>query len=109
MSDSELQAWGLTRDLQHGSTPSGLSVDEDGIFKTLGQGAATSVWCATSPRLDGMGGRYCQDVDVANVLGPDSASGTGVKPYAIDPVRAERLWALSAQLTSVNLPELQVN
>lgn len=107
MSDAELQAWGLTRDLRHGSAPAGLSVDEGGIFKTLGQGAATSVWCATSPQLDGMGGLYCQDVDVASVLEPESASGTGVKAYAIDPERAERLWALSAQLTGVNLPVLQ--
>lgn len=100
---------GLTRDLLHGSAPSGLSVDEGGIFKTLGQGAATSVWCATSPRLDGMGGLYCQDVDVVSVLGPESVSGAGVKPYAINPAHAERLWALNAQLTGVNLPELPVN
>ena len=34
-------------------------------FKTAEQGAATSVWCATSPQLDGMGGVYCEDVDIA--------------------------------------------
>jgi len=103
MSDDELQAWGLTRDLKHGSAPAGLSVDEGGIFKTLRQGAATSVWCATSTQLDGMGGLYCQDVDVAKILGPEATSGTGVKPYAIDPVRAEQLWNLSEQLTGLEL------
>lgn len=101
MSDEELQAWGLTHDLQHGSAPEGLSVDEGGMFKTLGQGAATSVWCATNPQLDGMGGLYCQDVDVARVLAPDSPSGSGVKPYAIDPARGEQLWELSEQLTGL--------
>ena len=36
-----------------------------GGLKTTEQGAATSVWCATSPQLDGMGGVYCEDVDIA--------------------------------------------
>ncbi len=36
-------------------------------FKTTEQGAATSVWCATSPRLNGMGGLYCEDCDVAKL------------------------------------------
>ncbi len=34
-------------------------------FKTVPQGAATSVWCATSGQLDGMGGVYCEDCDIA--------------------------------------------
>jgi hypothetical protein len=81
--------------------PAGQSVAEGGDFKTLEQGAATSVWCATSPELARMGGVYCQDCDVAEILPRDSASNVGVRSYAIDPEAAERLWAMSERLTGV--------
>jgi NAD(P)-dependent dehydrogenase (short-subunit alcohol dehydrogenase family) len=72
--------------------------------KTPQQGAATSVWCATSPRLDGMGGVYCADCEIARELpSDDSTELHGVRPRAIDPVAAGRLWTLSEQLTSVTL------
>ena len=80
---------------------SGFSVAEGGDFKTLEQGAATSVWCATRPRLAAMGGVYSQDVDVAEVLESDSVSGLGVLPRAIDPETAKRLCVLSEDLTGV--------
>src|SRR5260370_12894766 len=44
-----------------------------------------------------------QDVDVAPVLPPDSASNDGVRQYAIDPEAAERLWTLSEELTGVKI------
>jgi NAD(P)-dependent dehydrogenase (short-subunit alcohol dehydrogenase family) len=69
-------------------------------FKTPEQGAATQVWAATSPQLDGIGGVYCEDCDVAVV--DDGAEASGVRGYAIDPAQAERLWDLSAQMTGVN-------
>lgn len=80
-------------------------IDEDGNalpdwFKSPAQGAATQTWAATSPRLDGMGGVYLQDCDVAEVV--DEVDAPGVRPYAIDPSEAERLWAYSADLTGVN-------
>jgi hypothetical protein len=50
-----------------------------------------------------MGGVYCQDVDVAPILQDNSASNTGVCPYAIDPAAAKRLWELSEELTGVKL------
>ncbi|SEO32721.1 SDR family NAD(P)-dependent oxidoreductase [Actinacidiphila rubida] len=82
-------------------------IDEDGKplnpagFKTPEQGAATQTWAATSPQLDGMGGVFLEDCEIAS---PAAANGTrgGVKDYAIDPAQAERLWALSAELTGVN-------
>ncbi len=40
---------------------------EDGL-KTVEQGAATQVWCATSPQLAGMGGVYCEDVEIASLV-----------------------------------------
>ena len=61
-----------------------------GSFKTVEQGAATTIWCATSPQLDGLGGVYCENCDIA----PIKAEGDdGVRPYAVDPAIAQRLWA----------------
>jgi len=101
MTDEELRDYGLSRDDQPGFIPAGKSVAEGGDFKTLEQGAATSVWCATSPQLAGMGGVYCQDVEISEVRQPDSASNDGVSPWAIDPKAAERLWILSEELTGL--------
>ncbi len=63
------------------------------ILKTVEQGAATSVWCATSPRLAGQGGVYCENSDVAADAPADSEQLDGVRPWATDPeaaVGAER-------------------
>jgi hypothetical protein len=74
----------------------------DPTFKTPPQGAATSVWAATSPLLADKGGLYCEDCDAA--VRDDSPQPTefGVRSYAIDPAQAERLWRLSAALTGVD-------
>ncbi|HEY4178273.1 MAG TPA: SDR family NAD(P)-dependent oxidoreductase [Kofleriaceae bacterium] len=75
-----------------------------GMMKTTEQGASTSVWCATSPQLDGMGGLYCEDTDVSSIISPDEmASGSGVKPWALDPALAKRLWTESERWTGVAL------
>ena len=66
-----------------------------GGFKTVEQGAATSIWCATSAALAGMGGVYCEDADVAVAVPADYPEPRGVRPWAIDPDAAERLWQLS--------------
>ena len=64
-------------------------IDADGkpahpeMLKTPQQGAATQVWAATSPQLNGLGGLYCED--------------------AVDPEQAQRLWELSAQLTGIDI------
>jgi NAD(P)-dependent dehydrogenase (short-subunit alcohol dehydrogenase family) len=82
-------------------------IDEDGnllhpeAFKTPQQGAATQVWAATSPQLDGMGGVYLEDCDIAEPA-PADGSRVGVKEWATDPEQAARLWALSAELTGVD-------
>ena len=62
-------------------------------LKSPQQGAATSVYVATSPDLEGIGGRYYEDVAEAPVL--DRREDGGVARYALDPGNAERLWALS--------------
>jgi NAD(P)-dependent dehydrogenase (short-subunit alcohol dehydrogenase family) len=64
-------------------------------LKTIEQGAATTVFAATSPLLDGKGGVYLIDCDIARIGDGDH----DVRPYAIDPDTAVRLWAWSEALT----------
>lgn len=78
-----------------------VSSEKDAFFKNVAQGAATSVWCAVSPQLAGHGGVYCEDADIAEAVPADSLQATGVRPWAIDPEQAERLWRLSEKLTGV--------
>jgi NAD(P)-dependent dehydrogenase (short-subunit alcohol dehydrogenase family) len=75
-------------------------VDPANGKKTVEQGAATSVWCATSPLLDGLGGVYCDDCDIAR-LASETDSPVCVQDYAVDPNSAERLWGLSERLAAV--------
>ena len=79
--------------------------DEDGTvnpgFKTPEQGAATGVWAATAPALDGLGGVYCEDCEISEVQN-DPTVRRGVRPYAIDADSARRLWEISAELTGVD-------
>ena len=63
-----------------------------GSFKNVEQGAATTIWCAASSQLAGLGGVYCENCDIAPVK---TEGDDGVRPYAIDPVIAQRLWAWS--------------
>jgi NAD(P)-dependent dehydrogenase (short-subunit alcohol dehydrogenase family) len=63
-------------------------------FKTIPQGAATTVWAGAVARPDEVGGRYCEDCHVAEIVA-DPAIRRGVKPYALDPEKAKALWAKS--------------
>ena len=74
-------------------------------LKTPQQGAATSIWCATSEQLDGMGGVYCEDCDIAVAVPADFPEPRGVRPWACDPVLAERLWVLSELWTDTTIHE----
>ncbi len=49
-----------------------------------------------------MGGVYCEDCDIAEVVPADETASSGVREYAINPDHAARLWALSAELTGIN-------
>ncbi|MDZ5446460.1 SDR family NAD(P)-dependent oxidoreductase [Micromonospora sp. 4G57] len=64
-------------------------------WKNTEQGAATSVLVAASPLLDGVGGRYFEDVQEAGPNQPGTR--TGYAPYARDPEAAERLWQVSEE------------
>jgi NAD(P)-dependent dehydrogenase (short-subunit alcohol dehydrogenase family) len=69
------------------------------VLKTVEQGAATSVLLATSPQLEGIGGRYFEDCNEAAVVHRREEPGlSGVAPYALDPDNAERLWEVSLEL-----------
>ncbi len=74
------------------------------VFKTPAQGAATTTWAATSSLLDGLGGVYCEDCDIAELTDPAAPDARirGVDAHAVDPDAAVRLWALSARLTGVD-------
>ena len=66
------------------------------MFKTPSQGATTTLWAATSPQLDNIGGVYCENCDVAAMQQEGSAARyIGVAPWAVDTEQAERLWTLS--------------
>ena len=69
-------------------------------LKTIPQGAATTVWCATSPRLNSIGGVYCEDVDIAPVAG-DHGIVPGIKPYAVNEDNAKKLWELSEKMINI--------
>jgi len=86
-------------------------LDPSRNLKTVEQGAATSVWCATSPQLNKLGGTYSENCDIAPfetkdadwAIG-DSTHTFGVMYYAVDPEAANRLWSLSEQLTGTTFP-----
>jgi len=70
-------------------------------WKTIPQGAATSVWAGVVAPADEIGGRYCENCHVGNIV-PDDATITviseGVRAYALDPTTAEALWKKSEEM-----------
>jgi NAD(P)-dependent dehydrogenase (short-subunit alcohol dehydrogenase family) len=101
LTDDDFKSFGIAR---HADGSMDVSEESQRTFKTVRQGAATSIWCATSSQLDGMGGVYCEDCDIAEAV-PESHTGpTGVSPWACDAVLAEKLWGLSEALTGSRLP-----
>lgn len=70
-------------------------------LKNVPQGAATTIWCATSPLLNNTGGLYCEDADVA-ALADDIPNAGGVRAYSLDEENAKRLWALTEQMTAIS-------
>jgi len=83
-----------------GTLIAAMPKDQPTIWKSIPQGAATSVWAATAPELDNNGGAYLEDCQIA-LVNADASSRSGVKPYAIDPARAEALWELSTVLVGL--------
>jgi NAD(P)-dependent dehydrogenase (short-subunit alcohol dehydrogenase family) len=71
-------------------------------FKTTEQGAATSVWAAVGPELEGVGGLYLEHCNQA-VPWTQDVPFEGVMPHALNPETAERLWAVSEETTGARL------
>lgn len=96
---------GLQREMSRAEQIERGWVDEHGTvigpgFKTAAQGAATGLWAATSEVLVDRGGSYLEDCAIAAVTAPDTPMDDGgVRAYAIDRDRAERLWGLSLAAT----------
>lgn len=69
-------------------------------FKSIPQGAATSVWAAIVADAEAVGGHYCEDCHVAEVTtdGDAFSISGGVRPYALDPIKAEALWLASEEM-----------
>jgi NAD(P)-dependent dehydrogenase (short-subunit alcohol dehydrogenase family) len=68
-------------------------------WKTIPQGAATSVWAAFVAPAEDVGGRYCENCQVSQITeGLISPVSPGVRPYALDPERAKALWAKSEEM-----------
>ncbi|MGO4544983.1 oxidoreductase [Paenibacillus sp. 2TAB23] len=73
--------------------------------KTIPEGAATIIWSAVSKQLAGMGGVYCQNIDIAPSVSKDQIneySIAGVSPWAVDEQSAKRLWVLTEKLTGIS-------
>ncbi|WP_421856210.1 SDR family NAD(P)-dependent oxidoreductase [Oricola sp.] len=66
-------------------------------MKSVEQGAATGVYACTAPEIEGRGGAYLADCRIAEVA-EDGEQYTTVKPYAVDPAQAQRLWSVSEEL-----------
>lgn len=67
-------------------------------YKDPAQGAATSIWAAFT---GGIRGVYCEDCNIAEALPGDSTEARGIRPWAMDPELAERLWAKTELWTGV--------
>jgi len=66
-------------------------------WKTIPQGAATSVWAGAVAAADAVGGRYCEDCHVAEIIAEEGIRA-GVRPYALDADHAKALWAKSEEM-----------
>jgi len=70
-------------------------------WKTIPQGAATSVWAAVVAPVDGIGGQYCENCNLGHIVpddAPITAVSEGVRRYALDPNNAEALWKKSEDM-----------
>jgi hypothetical protein len=80
-------------------------------LKNLEQGAATSVWCATSTQLEGTGGVYCENADIAELDEGNIAHNyndpsllRGVQSYSLAAENAVKLWVLTEEMTGISFP-----
>lgn len=97
LSDEEMRSMGALD--EYGNR---VVVKYDEEFKSIAEGAATIVWCAVNSQLDGKGGVYCENVDIAEAVSAESSDPSGVRPWAVHAEYADLLWRLSENLTGIN-------
>jgi NAD(P)-dependent dehydrogenase (short-subunit alcohol dehydrogenase family) len=73
-------------------------------FKSTQEGASTSVWCAVSPLLEGMGGVYCENCNIGALADENTPAGSGVFAHIRDEAFANKLWVKSQILTGISFP-----
>jgi NAD(P)-dependent dehydrogenase (short-subunit alcohol dehydrogenase family) len=96
MPDGAIEAW--LQQIQEQRAAAGEPPFE---FKSIPEGAATSVWAGVVASADEVGGKYCEDCQVGKLIPADSqagASSTGVRAYALDPEKAKALWKKSEEM-----------
>ncbi|KAI0474689.1 putative short-chain dehydrogenase [Xylaria cf. heliscus] len=105
-----LHPGGIQTNLSQYTTPeqmAAFTADEEALkqIKSAAQGAATQVWAATAPVWEGRGGKYLEDLKVAEPSSDvPSLIGDGYGPHAYDPVNEEKLWKLSLQFAKLEDP-----
>ncbi|MGE8341865.1 MAG: SDR family NAD(P)-dependent oxidoreductase [Flavobacterium sp.] len=92
---------GLFQKLGYSDAEGNILPEVAAALKTIPQGAATTLWAATSKSLDNIGGVYCENADIASLNSNEKIIG-GIKPYSLDEKNAKRLWKLSEQMTGIN-------
>jgi len=98
MPDGAIEAW--LEQIQEQRAAAGEPPFE---FKSIPQGAATSVWAGVVASSDEVGGKYCEDCHVGELIAADSqatVSAAGVRGYALDPEKAKALWKKSEEMVS---------
>lgn len=75
--------------------------NEGDIYKKVQQGGATTVWAAVSQALNGKGGQYLEDCNIAQLVPNGSDAPFGVRPWALDRNTADRLWSICEKMTGV--------
>jgi NAD(P)-dependent dehydrogenase (short-subunit alcohol dehydrogenase family) len=85
----------LLEDINTAARASGTAEFE---WKSIPQGAATSVWAGIVAPAESVGGRFCEDCHVAEIVDGDDLMRGGVRPYALDPQTAKALWAKSEEM-----------
>jgi NAD(P)-dependent dehydrogenase (short-subunit alcohol dehydrogenase family) len=96
MPDGAIEAW--VQQIQEQRAAAGESPFE---FKSIPQGAATSVWAGVVASTEEVGGKYCEDCQVGELISADSQVSTiskGVRGYALDPENAKALWKKSEEM-----------
>jgi hypothetical protein len=74
------------------------------VRKSIPQGSATSVWAAVVAPAEAVGAQFCEDCHVAEMVDSAERGGFGVRPYALDPVRAQALWTKSEEMVGERFP-----